>query len=310
MVNLFSFYVANAKYHPAITLVATVGHDYYRIVLFSFYLLGFVSFVLSLRGGKGLRYQVGQLAWTVLCLMLVVGQSNFSIRYLFDGFIWVLLPHGLIIFNDIMAYYWGVALGRRIIDRPLTSLSPNKTWEGFVGAMLSTVLMGYYVAPLISSFHWLVCPADQYDPAIGCELNPIFLPHVYKTPDGWHELALSWGASLQETVTLYPIQIHAVIFALFASLVAPFGGFLASAIKRAHNKKDFENIFPGHGGFMDRFDCQLLMSTFVYIYLTTFIKYSTHTATVTSIASQISRLQNSEKQQLLQLIEDMLSPQN
>jgi phosphatidate cytidylyltransferase len=55
----------------------------------------------------------------------------------------------------------------------------------------------------------------------------------------------------------YPIQIHALWLGLFASLVAPFGGFLASAIKRAYRIKDFDSIIPGHGGVMDR--------TFVYL---------------------------------------------
>ncbi|KAK2161212.1 hypothetical protein LSH36_120g16054 [Paralvinella palmiformis] len=37
-------------------------------------------------------------------------------------------------------------------------------------------------------------------------------------------------------------------------------------------KVDFGDTIPGHGGFMDRFDCQLLMATFVHVYHTSFIK--------------------------------------
>ena len=48
-----------------------------------------------------------------------------------------------------------------------------------------------------------------------------------------------------------------VIF--FASFIAPFGGFLASVIKRNFKKKDFGTLFPGHGGFLDRFDCHFLL---------------------------------------------------
>jgi hypothetical protein len=58
---------------------------------------------------------------------------------------------------------------------------------------------------------------------------------------------------------VYPVQIHTLSLAMFASFVAPFGGFLASAIKRAYGIKNFDSIIPGHGGVMDRFDCQLLM---------------------------------------------------
>ena len=58
----------------------------------------------------------------------------------------------------------------------------------------------------------------------------------------------------------------------FALLVAPFGGFFASAIKRAYGKKDFASLIPGHGGLMDRFDCQFLMMYFVSVYYNTFVK--------------------------------------
>merc|ERR1712025_1266433 len=69
-----------------------------------------------------------------------------------------------------------------------------------------------------------------------------------------------------------PIQYHGLVLALFASLVAPFGGFFASAIKRAYGLKDFATMIPGHGGFMDRLDCQFLMAFFTWVHFTTFIK--------------------------------------
>jgi len=72
-----------------------------------------------------------------------------------------------------------------------------------------------------------------------------------------------------------PVQTHALLLSMFASLVCPFGGFLASAIKRAYGVKDFDSIIPGHGGVMDRFDCQFLMALCTYVHYNTFVKMAT-----------------------------------
>jgi CDP-diglyceride synthetase len=35
------------------------------------------------------------------------------------------------------------------------------------------------------------------------------------------------------TITLYPIVFHALAMSVFSSVIAPFGGFFASGLKRA-----------------------------------------------------------------------------
>jgi len=313
-VTLFFFYskpamtfVISQNVHPSATFYARYIYDNFKVILFSLYLVGFLAFILSLRGGKTLRYQIGQIAWTVLCLALIVGQTNFSISYLLEGYVWILLPHGLIIFNDIMAYFFGLCFGRKFIDRPLTALSPNKTWEGFLGAMCSTTICAFFVAPLFQYSMWLTCPADQYNH--GCVKHHVFIPTTYQVPAGWYHQLTDLGLSPPKGVTLYPIQVHAVFFALFASIIAPFGGFLASGIKRAFNKKDYDNIIPGHGGFMDRFDCQLLMSTFVYIYFTTFVKAAgvPPSANFNNLMTQISALGKDDQFRLLQWLNELVN---
>ena len=57
-------------------------------------------------------------------------------------------------------------------------------------------------------------------------------------------------------------MIFSVCVTLFASLCAPFAGFLASGFKRAFGIKDFAETLPGHGGFVDRLDCISLMGIF------------------------------------------------
>ncbi len=55
-----------------------------------------------------------------------------------------LLPASLIVINDIMAYFFGVFFGKT----PLIKLSPKKTWEGFIGASITTVLSAFIVRSL------------------------------------------------------------------------------------------------------------------------------------------------------------------
>lgn len=77
-----------------------------------------------------------------------------------------------------------------------------------------------------------------------------------------------------QEVWIAPVQLHALVMACFASLIAPFGGFFASGVKRAFNIKDFGDSIPGHGGMTDRMDCQFLMGVFSSIYYQSFIKVS------------------------------------
>ena len=101
----------------------------------------------------------------------------------------------------------------------------------------------------------------------------------------------------------YPIQLHALGLSLFASVVAPFGGFFASGIKRAYGIKDFDSIIPGHGGLMDRMDCQLLMALCTWVHYNTFVKMAT--VSVPKMIYMYKLLKEDEKQEFLDRIMEM-----
>ena len=90
------------------------------------------------------------------------------------------------------------------------------------------------------------------------------------------------------------MQFHILAFATFASLIAPFGGFFASGLKRTFKVKDFGDSIPGHGGITDRMDCQFIMGFFAFMYYQSFI--AVYKASVGSVIEQaISGLTHEEQ---------------
>ncbi|KAK4798716.1 hypothetical protein SAY86_031042 [Trapa natans] len=234
---------------------------YHTAICYSLYISGFVWFILTLKK-KMYKYQFGQYAWTHMILIVVFGQSSFTVASIFEGMFWFLLPATLIVINDIAAYIFGFFFGRT----PLIKLSPKKTWEGFIGASFSTIISAFVVANIMGHSQWMTCPRKDLSTGwLHCDPGPLFKPDYY-----------SLGRTLPEwfpwkEMSILPVQWHALCFGLFASIIAPFGGFFASGFKRAFNIKDFGDSIPGHGGITDRMDCQMVMAVFAYIYHQSFI---------------------------------------
>ncbi|XP_074027205.1 CDP-diacylglycerol synthase isoform X2 [Leptinotarsa decemlineata] len=242
---------------------------YHRFISFSLYCGGFVLFVLSLVK-KYYMKQFSLFAWTHVALIIVVTQSYLIIKNIFEGLIWFIVPVSMIICNDIMAYVFGFFFGKT----PLIKLSPKKTWEGFIGGGVSTVIFGFLVSYVMCQYPYFVCPIE-YSETLGrmsmdCEPSPIFRPADYELPSFLSGFLSMFG--LSTSVSIYPFVLHSLPLSVFSSVIGPFGGFFASGFKRAFKIKDFGDVIPGHGGVMDRFDCQFLMATFVNVYITSFIK--------------------------------------
>lgn len=127
--------------------------------------------------------------------------------------------------SDTAAYFCGTFLGKHKL---IPKVSPKKTVEGSVGAVICTSLL--------------------------CVLYMFILDKV-----GYGFMTATAGN-----------YIRMAIVGLFASILSQFGDLAASAIKRDAQIKDYGWIFPGHGGFMDRFDSVLFIAPVVY-YLCKFI---------------------------------------
>uniref|UniRef100_A0A0G4G1C1 Phosphatidate cytidylyltransferase n=1 Tax=Chromera velia CCMP2878 TaxID=1169474 RepID=A0A0G4G1C1_9ALVE len=250
---------------------------YHTFFAFLFLVVGFIMFILSLRKFS-LRYQFEQIAWIVITNLVVNIQAQAQVANLFNGMIWFVLPVCLVICNDIWAYMWGITLGRT----PLIALSPKKTWEGFIGGFFSTLFFGVLAATWLQQWSWFVCPENRLvfrplewiweEP---CDVSQVL--HWYRvtiSKESFFRFLLLFSSAEDRAsgvLWISNFQLHAIVLSFFAGIIAPFGGFFASGLKRAFKLKDFGETIPGHGGLTDRFDCQLLMGMFTFIYVNSFV---------------------------------------
>jgi phosphatidate cytidylyltransferase len=142
---------------------------------------------------------------------------------------WFVFPVALVICNDTSAYFCGFATGKKIFKAQFLALSPNKTWEGFIGAFFCTCAFGFYFSKYLATFPFMACTFSQLS-TLGAEQCRV--EDVFRTAD---LNIMSWVSLLPPAFATYvpatpvmiraaPIQLHGVALAAFASLVAPFGG--------------------------------------------------------------------------------------
>jgi phosphatidate cytidylyltransferase len=253
-----------AFFNPKIDLFLSLVH--LKPVLFTLYAIGLISSVTCLRR-RTLKNQ--------LLLLMVVHASTYlssltcstyilNIKY---GKFFYVYPSLLVIGNDIFAYFVGKFFGKT----PLTALSPKKTVEGFFGGFLLTFLLGLLLTFL--KIQGLFFPDSLH--------NHLELPSKF--------------------FNIKIIYLHNISFVLAASFLAPLGGFIASAVKRTFQKKDFGALIPGHGGLTDRFDCQILMTFFIYYYMGVF--FNQRSSAAISISNFLKEnLKEDDLQELYKLL--------
>ena len=129
--------------------------------------------------------------------------------------------------GDTAAYYVGRAVGRHKLA-PI--VSPNKTWEGAIASLASSILVAWLV------FHFQT------------KIDALFpeLPATFYTPLLVPDRQTMW--------------MHIVILALLTNIAAQFGDLFESALKRGAQVKDSGTLLPGHGGLLDRIDALLCAS--------------------------------------------------
>ena len=135
--------------------------------------------------------------------------------------------------SDTFAYLVGSTLGKRKL---CPSISPKKTVAGAIGGLLGSVL---------------------------CAVTFFLLFDLYAViPVGY--------VSFSDSVAVRAVVF--VVLGIVGGVLAEIGDLAASRIKRTINIKDFGNIFPGHGGVLDRLDSimftlVMFFTAFTFMYM-------------------------------------------
>jgi phosphatidate cytidylyltransferase len=271
--------------------------EYRVFISFCSFVAGVLIFTLSLENGS-YKYQFKMFGWTIMVLLFTTTQTCGMIYNLYKGMYWFLFPALCVIANDIFAYIFGFFYGKT----PLIKLSPKKTWEGFIGGLVCTFIWAFVGSYFLSTIPALVCPQTNISlqpfQFPHCELSPLYIVKPYNLP------VSVFG---YDTLWVSPVQQHSMIIALFASMIAPFGGFFASGFKRAFKIKDFGAWIPGHGGIMDRFDCHIVMCMFTFVYLHQIVFKLN--PSLENILVHISRLNQDQQMSLYEELSHTLFPQ-
>lgn len=126
--------------------------------------------------------------------------------------------------SDIAAYFSGKLIGGA---KMAESISPNKTWAGFLGGMLGSAVT---LAVL-------------------------------------NELANPVGELLNTQMHAFMSLPQAIIVGALFTVFGQAGDLLISIYKRRVGVKDTGTLIPGHGGLLDRIDSLLMVTPFFYIAL-------------------------------------------
>ncbi len=140
--------------------------------------------------------------------------------------------------TDIFAYFFGMALGKH---KMAPYISPKKTWEGAIGGTSMAMILGF--------------------------LFLFFYENIAGIVDAIPHTNYFVGFFSFDSFTKPGKVIFILLLTLAISICSQIGDLIASKLKRNYGIKDYSNIFPGHGGILDRFDSAFFASAAFLVFI-------------------------------------------
>ncbi len=177
------------------------------------------------------------------CFMIVlyVALSFSAITILlFNGMRFIVYLMIVSVFTDIFALVFGMKFGKHKL---CPHISPKKTWEGAIGGTICATIMGSMFAIFYNYF------------------GHYFVPD--KEP-----IKFFFGVFDYEKMPAALMVIVLIVLTALISVSSQIGDLICSKFKRTYEIKDFSQVFPGHGGILDRFDSVLFASIVFLCFIT------------------------------------------
>lgn len=145
---------------PVQFLWAHIGWYGMFIVFVPVWMFLFFPIVMALRGDtKGFLPAVGTLSWGLMICVFAISHAAMLLG------LGPLAAHpaggaGLLLFlviatqfNDVAQFTWGKLMKGRYLGRIVPSVSPNKTWEGFLGGLATTAVLAAVMGPFLTAMN-------------------------------------------------------------------------------------------------------------------------------------------------------------
>jgi len=223
----------------AVFMAALFSHRlFYMLPLIAF--AGFATVGIVRAETEGYLLRNAQLLWGWLILAFALAHSVLFLTTQptavgpLEGIQWVFFLILMTEVNDIAQAIIGRAFGSSRGHKITPVVSPNKTWEGFLGGLCVTILMAVVLVMI------------------------------------WPDLSASSDLSAEGA---FSKLLYALGLGLTHSLAGFVGDLNMSALKRDLKVKDSSGLLPGMGGLIDRIDSLTFTAPALYYYVTAFANF-------------------------------------
>ena len=161
---------------------------------------------------------------------------------------------------SLLPLFWIMLPGLAVIS--LSLVSPLSVQRTLIALLITVPVLGDTAAYFTGSFVGgrkfcpAVSPNKTWSGAIGGLIGSVIAAVIVRMIAGW----------ICAPTTTLPQWIDCIALGLIGGASSQIGDLMASLVKRHCGIKDFSNLFPGHGGMLDRLDSILFMALVLFSY--------------------------------------------